>query len=87
MFSRLKSRTDPRRLGTAYSRWDFALGLAQRLVEISFLLCLMNFLAEDIWSLGEGLAGGAAGQAAAAFLMVAAFGLARVPAGLARSSL
>ncbi|MDR1037027.1 MAG: hypothetical protein LBT40_10790 [Deltaproteobacteria bacterium] len=87
MFSRIKARTDPRRLGYTYCRWDFGLGLAQRLAELGFLACLLTFLAEDIWGVGGLLLPGVAGHVLAALLMMGAFALARLPVGLARIQL
>ncbi|MDR1039010.1 MAG: hypothetical protein LBR80_02355 [Deltaproteobacteria bacterium] len=87
MFSRIRSRTDPRRLGETYSRWDFALALIQRVVEAAYIVCLLFFLGDAIWRLGESMAPQAAGRVVASLLLVLAFGIARLPVGLLRSSL
>ncbi|MDR1314395.1 MAG: hypothetical protein LBQ12_12050 [Deltaproteobacteria bacterium] len=87
MFKRLKSRTDPRRLGDVYTRWDFALTVLQRLVEAGFLVCLLFFLADSLWAMAGRLAPGVAGDILASIFAVAAYGLARVPVGLLRGSL
>ncbi|MDR2613596.1 MAG: hypothetical protein LBG06_12575 [Deltaproteobacteria bacterium] len=87
MFDGIRSRTDPRYRGDTYSRWDFGLALAQRAVEAGFLACVFFFLGRSVWGLGTAALPGMAGHVLGAALLVTAFALARVPAGLLRGEL
>ncbi|MDR3153831.1 MAG: hypothetical protein LBW85_06065 [Deltaproteobacteria bacterium] len=84
MFKGIQSRADPRYRGDVFCRWDFAISLVQRLVELAFLAGALFFLADACWRLGQAIFAGSAGEILGAFLLVTAFGIVRAPAGLAR---